>query len=236
MSLFRQIAVRCTVVLCVMTQLANSQNTILPEAHRWGAAIAVDAGTLPDELSLQCRSVGGGIPSIGGGITGFFRPGRWFILAADTRASAVPGSIGCAMNLPAPVRVGPNELEVRSGLLYPEGTPTPPLIRSAFRVGLETPPGWPLLRATLGSGFIWSSNSIPFGSAAFGVGSRGRGVRFYAELERSVSRMRVREDYMRMRTDSSSSQLVPARTVSTLLHPRWTTVHVGVEFPLTPNR
>lgn len=219
------------VALCAVGQRSSAQQPDDP--HRWAAALSADVGTLPAAFSTQCGSQ---IPAYGGGLTVLVRPHRWLVVAADTRVSAYPDVFGCSLVLPVPVLVGPNEYENWAEKQYASGVGARPLVRSALHVGVETPPGFPLLRATVGGGAIWTGRRIPYGSLAVGGGSRGRGARFYWEVETSVVSLRVHEDHTRFRIDSGVPTQLPPRTVSYVDHPNWTALHLGIELPLASKR
>ena len=205
------------------------------DPHRWAAGVSLDVGSIPDAFATQCGS--GTTPAYGGGLSVLVRPRRWLIVAADTRVSTFPDvGFGCSLNLPAPVQVGPNEYENWADKEYPKGVPRTPLYQSVLHVGVETPPGSPLFRATVGGGVIWTGRRTPMGTMAIGGGSRGGGARFYWELETSVCRVDVREEHTRFRFDSNTTTPLPSRIVSYVEHPRWTLLHLGLERPPWPGR
>lgn len=220
MFLPRQIVGRSTVLLLLGAGIARGQAERL-----WATQVTVDVGTFPDELSTRCGGSAGA--ALGAGIAAVYRPRTWMLLQADTRGNAI-AIVGCPdVGIPA-VQIGPNLYE-NEGVLDPKGIPRRPWLRSGVRVGAQTPWGWPFVRATVGTGLFWSTSLLPYGSAALGVGSRGR-VRFYAEWERDVARIRVTETHARMSFDPFT-QLAP-RVESVVVHPRWAAVHIGVEVPI----
>jgi hypothetical protein len=243
LTLHRQFAVRGRrlrivggpVLACIalfVGSVSGAQQVEVTDPHRWAATIALDGGTLPDEFVTRCGFGSDPTPSLGAGLGLLFRPGRWLVAGADTRLSISPVGLGCKLTIPAPVRIGPNEYENYSPKGYPNGAPADPLVRSALHIGVETPPGSPLLRATVGIGVTWASDRTPFGTVAIGGGSRGRGARFYWGLETSVCRVNVTETHTRFRSDSNTMTPLPSRIVSYVDHPRWTMLHLGMEFPL----
>jgi hypothetical protein len=200
------------------------------DSHRWAAAIAVDAGSIPGDFASQCGS--GSEASLGAGLSVLFRPRRWLVTAFDTRAT---GTLeGCKLFLPAPVQIGPNMYENWAAKQYPGGVPAEPLVRSALHVGVELPPGAPPLRVSVGAGVIWTGHQTPFAALAIGGGSNGRGARFFWELETNICRIHVTEVHTRYRIDSTSMEPVPlpSRTASYIAHPRSTVLHLGMEVPL----
>jgi hypothetical protein len=168
---------------------------------------------------------------IGAGVSVLFHARPWLVLSSDTRGSAVPAA-GCKLTVPAPRQIGANQWE--SAVSRNFGTvPTPPLLRSAVRVGVETAERGPLLRATVGGGLLWSSSPAPFGTATVGLGSRGKTVRFYSEVEASVARVRVTDTQSFYHFDSTNNPVIDTRrTTPIVLHPRWVAVHIGVEVPV----
>lgn len=209
---------------------SGAQQADTKDPHRWSAAATVDVGGLPDAFGDQCGS--GSVASYGGGLTALFRPRRWLVVAADVRASAVPDIFGCSLVLPAPVLIGPNEYENWASKQYPSGVAATPLVRTVLHVGAETPPGSPLLRATVGGGVIWTGSRTPVGTLTIGGGTRGRGARFYWEVETSACSLRVTEVHTRFRIDSNVSTPLPSRISSYVEHPRWTALHLGLEIPV----
>lgn len=231
MNLFRQTVVCSAVVLWSVAPRASAQQYEEIAFPRWAFSAALDAGALPDEFSSRCGNAGA--PSVGGGIGVLFHPRQWLVLESDTRASAIPLAVGCKAIAPAPIQIGPNEWESPVARNFGHA-PMPPLARTALRVGFETTNGVPVVRATVGSGLIWSKSPSPFQVATIGLGSRGRLARFYSELEWGVARTRVNDSRATYHIDSVGSPIFDTRTSSfVVLHPRWTTLHVGVELTLS---
>jgi hypothetical protein len=113
------------------------------------------------------------------------------------------------------------------------GTPhAPPLARSVLRIGLEAPRPLPLIRAMIGGGVVVGNGTAPFGTASIGVGTRSAGIRPFADLETSVSRARVTAVYTHS-VGTGASSTTERRTAIEVVHPRWTTLRIGLEFPLT---
>lgn len=219
------------ITVLVVGSAGGAQQAKARDPHRWAAGVTLDVGGIPDDFANQCGS--GTTPAYGGGLSVLVRPRRWLIVAADTRVSTFPDvGFGCSLNLPAPVQVGPNEYENWAGKEYPKGVPTTPLYQSVLHVGVETPLGSPLFRITVGAGVIWTGRRTPMGTMAIGGGSRGRGARFYWEIETNVCRVDVREEHTRFRFDSTTTTPLPSRIVSYVEHPRWTLLHLGLEVPL----
>jgi hypothetical protein len=149
--LSRRIAVYCsTVALLAVSSAASSLGAQPTETvvNRWAISGAFDIGGI--EFGRQCfDNSSNNNGAVGAGIGGVFRPRTGLILAADLRADAVPYGTGCKLIAPAPKQIGPNEFESWARRQYPSGAPGSGLVRTAFHVGKETPPGWPLLRATV---------------------------------------------------------------------------------------
>jgi hypothetical protein len=171
------------------------------------------------------------LPMIGGGVAVLFDPKPWLVVVSDLRMSGTPLT-GCSAVLPVPVQIGPNQYE---GAAFQDfrGVPKTPLTRSALRVGVQTPGGEPLVGAMLGGGLRWSRRPAPFGTATIGVGTRGSHIRFYAELEGDVARVRAIERRAFYHADSGGGLVLDSRTTTpVVLHPMWPAAQIGVEFPL----
>lgn len=125
--------------------------------------------------------------------------------------------------------------EYIDGPRYPSNLPKTPLLRSAFRVGIETPRQFPLVRVTAGGGMIASHGTAFFGTAAIGIGTRSERTRVFAELETNVARTRVETVYTTV-TQDGGNYSSSSRKVSGVDHPGWTTLHLGVELPLSAKR
>jgi hypothetical protein len=103
-----------------------------------------------------------------------------------------------------------------------------PLLRTLLHAGIETPPSFPLiLRATVGAGMIWSGRTAPVASMTVGAGSNSPDARFFTELERDVSRVR-----MTVTTTEIRSTGVTTSVASEVAHPVWMALRMGVEWPL----
>jgi len=132
----------------------------------------------------------------------------------------------------SPRQIGPNEFE-SDGTTFPNGVPVRPFVRNALHIGVETSPESPsLLRATVGAGMIWTGKRTPFASVGIGGGSRGRGARFYWDVETSVCAVRIGETNTRFRMDSNVETVLSSTTVSHVEHPFWTALHIGLEMPV----
>ena len=218
--------------MCATPRWIRAQAATGEDPRRLAGGVAVDVGGLPDEMATRCGGGAGAAPMIGVGFSLLFHARSWLVLAADTRASE-SGNAGCKLFIPGPVQVGPNQWAsaVSRDL---GGIPTAPLLRSAIHVGVETPKGAPLVRATAGGGWLWAARPVPFATATVGLGSRGKVVRFYTEFEASVARVRVNETQTLYHFDSANppTQVIDSqRTTPVVLHLQWAAVHVGVELP-----
>jgi hypothetical protein len=235
MSLFCQFNVRGRQMLrfaaVALTAVAGIGGAQAPSSHRWAAVVNVDAGSMPDDFGDACALVSGRAGGAGGGVGVLFRPRPWLVTKVDTRATVGLSLTGCKTLIPL-TQIGPNQFELWAPRTYPNGGATEPLVRSAVHVGVETP-GGPLLRATVGAGMIWTGRNVPYGSFAIGGGSRGRGSRFYWELEANLSRPAVREVHGRFQLDSAGQQIpLPSRIASYHAYMGWTMLHLGVEIPI----
>lgn len=225
MSQLRQIVVRGALLLAVSQSLgAQSGGAAGPDPFRWSLAPAIDMGSVPDEYSVRCDD--GIVPSVGAGVALLFRPRKWLVFEGDTRVSAIP-RIGCHVvvvsGIYPPGYIFPGTRE------FSADSPHLPFARSALRFGIETPADLPLFRATAGVGAIWTGRVTPFETVAIGTGSRGPNARFYAELEVSMSRLRI----------GVARPVPPApwtEFVSRVAIPTWASLHLGVEFPLASGR
>jgi hypothetical protein len=223
-----------SLMLVVAASTLGAQQEPASDPHRWATALTLDLGSIPDAFTVQCGS--GSYPSYGGGLAVLFRARRWVVATLDVRMSEMPDLYGCDAVAPAPVLIGPNEWESWAAKQFPNGVATPPLVRNALHIGVETSPEDPLLRATVGGGMIWTGTRTPFASVAIGGGSRGRGARFYWDLESSFCALRVRETHTRVRLDSNVATPLPPRIVSYVEHPTWTALHIGLEIPVVSSR
>ena len=57
-------------------------------------------------------------------------------------------------------------------------------------------------------------------------------MRFYAEFEYDVSRVRMDDDYERRTEELPGAISLKTVTRSVVQHPRWSTFHIGLEVPL----
>lgn len=219
-------------VVAVAGSLGAQTAPPVADPHRHAIALSVDAGSYPDAFSTRCGQQNNGGAGFGAGIGLITRPRHHLMLEGEVRGSMMPVGFGCDLPLLV-VPVDSNVYETRPGFSYPTGTPSLPLLRSLMRIGIEGPSAGPLLHATVGAGVIWSGHPAPLGSIAIGAGSRGPGARFYVELERDVSRLRATEIRNRFRADSAGEIPLGTFNVVRVLHPAWTTLHLGLELPMT---
>lgn len=208
-------------VLAAQQPMGGATST---DPHRHALLLMADVGTVPDVFSSRCANRGAS-GAYGGGLSALFRHGSMLVLQGDLRATgSIPLPGGCNVALIVPPGATKDDL-------YPKSIPRTPLLRSAVALGLETPPGYPLVRATLGGGMIVAPARAFYRTTAIGVGTRSKGARFYAEFETSVSRARRGVVRFVPLGDSASIVLVP-----TVEHPRWSAVRAGVELPIARAR
>ena len=218
-------------VVAVAGSLSAQTAPPVADPHRHAIALSVDAGSYPDAFSTRCGQQSTGGAGFGAGIGVITRPRHHLMLEGEVRGSMMPVGFGCDLPLVF-AHVDSNVYESRPGYTYPTGTPTLPLLRSLMRIGIEGPGHGPLLHATVGAGIIWSGHPAPLGAIAIGAGSRGPGVRFYAELEQDVSRLRATEVRTRFRADSTGETPLGTFNYVRVLYPAWTTLHLGLELPM----
>ena len=200
--------------------------TVEPLAQRWSIRTTFDAGPIPDEFSTRCGRGAGGTLGAGLGFTVAHRSRSGLVLESDTHATLGVVPTGCRADLPVAL-VSPGVYETRPGFDFP-GASDQPLTRSAVRVAFETPRNRPYGRASIGGGMIWSGSTLPFGTAAVGMGTRGAGTRFYAEFEMNVARVRGVETRSRF----SESVSLGSSRVAKIFYPRWGGLHMGFEIPV----
>ena len=114
--------------------------------RRVGLALSAGVATIPGALGAQCgRNGGGGGMGVEASGAVVVRPWRWVVAQADARA--VPRLVGgdCTLVLYA------------VDTSYAPSDRRDPLATSTLRVGVETPQGMPLVRATAGIGMVWGS-------------------------------------------------------------------------------
>jgi hypothetical protein len=180
---------------------------------RVGLALSGGVATVPDALGAQCGRNGGGS---GGGLEAsgavIVRPWRWLVVQGDARTVPALAPSGCTL------------VRYQIDTSYAGSGRRAPLTTSTLRVGLETPRGLPLLRATAGVGSVWGAPTLPITVLGVAAGTRGRYVRFLVEAERLRTRAQAEE----VRTDFGH----PERRRPIVVHPVWHAVRLGVEVPL----
>ncbi len=205
----------------VPARAAHGQSS--PDPHQIALALSADVGPYPDAFTVRCgtapnSSDDGASIGLGAGVSAIDRPRSMVFVAADLRASAYRGS-ACVVN-PGPL--GGTSFDPVAG------TPGMPLVRTLLHAGIETPPSFPLiLRATVGAGMIWDGHTAPIESMTVGAGSNNPGARFFTELERDVSRVRLT-----VTTTDVRSTGVTTAVASEVAHPAWLALRIGVEWPL----
>jgi len=193
-----------------------------PFHDRPSLATTLGFSSLPDGLSTQCGNRGG--PSGAGGGLEFgaalmLRVRRWLVLQGDTRATDdMLEGLGC--------------LQVGAGVdtAYARNLQHHVLATSTLRAGVETPPGWLLVRLTAGGGLVWGSRMVPLGVLAVGTGTRGRGKRFLIEFERLQTRLHATEVH------DNGEPAQPGAQIPIVVHQEWYALRLGVEFPLHSER
>ena len=208
------------------------------DSHRRALFFSVEGAAVPDPFSTRCgRGKGSGLGWGPGGAL-IVRPRPWLVFQADARVVMSTWDVfGCYADLPF-VRVDSNTYESRPGADFPSGTPGYPFATTALRIGLETPPGeplLPLLRAMIGGGVAWGTRPAPIGSATFGLGTRGKGKRFYMELELNTTRVNASERRTRTRFDPAGPVDLGTSVVPIVIHGRGGALRAGIEMPLARN-
>jgi hypothetical protein len=212
----------------IALHVAAQSGTLDP--HSRAVTFSVDVGPYPDEFThpgsnSACPNAFG----VGAGMSAIDRPRSGMFLEAELRATMkaqLPSTCDVVVvYTPAPGVYSP------FGFQPVSGTPGMPLLRSLLHVGLETPRDISpvIVRGTVGVGMIWNAHPAPIGAVTLGVSSRGPAARFYAELERDVTRIRESEALFHSDT---TGRLIPAGTSDQVAHPVWTTLRIGIEMPL----
>jgi len=199
------------------------------DPHSRAVTFSLDAGAYPGEFTHPgSNSICPNAFGVGAGVSAIERPRSAVFLEGEVRAT-MKGQLpnGCdvvVVYTPAPGVYSP------FGFQPVSGTPGMPLVRTLVHGGFETPSELApvIVRGTVGVGMIWNHHPAPIGALTLGVSSRGPGRRFYAELERDVTR--VRENEFLFRSDTLSA--TPVGTVNQVAHPVWTTLRLGLELPL----
>ena len=179
---------------------------------RVGLALSGGVATIPGALAGQCgQNGGGGGEGVEASGAIVLRPWRWVVAQVDARA--VPRLVGgdCTAML------------FRIDTSYAARDRRDPLATSTVRLGVETPQGMPLVRATAGIGLVWGSPALPVTMFGIAVGTRGRRVRFVAEVERLRTRVHAEEVL---------NDFQPGRRRPIDVYPVWHSVRLGVEVPL----
>ena len=201
------------------------------DSHRRALFLSVEGAAVPDPFSTRCgRGSGDGL-GWGPGAALLVRPQPWLILQGDARVvMATVDNFGCYADLPI-VQIDSNTYETRPGADFP-GSPGYPFATTALRVGFETQPGVPLVRATVGGGFAWGRRPAPIGLMTLGIGSRGPGKRFYLEFERLATRVNATERRSRMRVGPTGSVDLGTSVVPVVIHASGGALRAGIEVPL----
>jgi len=238
LKLLRQNVVRRTFeVVGVMIAVGSplGAQTKPTDPHRWAGGLSVDLGGIPDAFGFQCGDSFS--PVVGGGLTVIHRPRRGVVAVFDARASSLVEIAACnTLRVPPPVPIGANDFEDGPYDTYPRGIPRAPLRRTSLRIGLEAPPDRGVLRATIGGGWLWSGAQRPFLTGALEIGTNNGGPRFVAGIERSITWVRVSQEYRRFRRDETTQTQLPSRFDAHTLKEQWTTVRIGIELPLSDAR
>lgn len=224
-------ALRCAGLAVAVPLFPADAQREAPSPYRHGVLLTLGFGTLPDAFTSRCGREGSGSAGPGLGAAVLARLPRGLVVQGDAHAVLDAIDMGCDAILHVR-NLGPGLYETLPGAVVEDGTPTVPLARTTLRVGLETPPSLPLLRATVGGGAIWTGGMAPIAVATLGAGTRGRVQRYYAELEAAVTRVRATERRERHQADATGDRIVGVTTVPLVLRPVWLTLNVGVEIPL----
>ncbi|HEY0930752.1 MAG TPA: hypothetical protein VGE27_12600 [Gemmatimonas sp.] len=181
--------------------------------RRVGLGLTGAVTTLPDVFVSQCGvgNTGGGAGIAGAGAL-LFRPWNWIAMQADVSATLPTIKAGC-VGLVSAVRID-----------YDHKDFIDPVFLSTARIGLETPPGLPLVRATIGAGYVLGGTQPPLTVWGFATGTRGQGKRLLIEWDRFRTRVNAAEVRSNGLVDTSSTPMV--------VRPRWSALRIGVELPL----
>ncbi len=227
------IALRASTTACILCGAiafnVSAQSPTL-DPHSRAVTFSVDVGAYPGEFThpgsnSACPNAFG----VGAGVSAIDRPRSAVFLEAELRATMkaqFPNT--CDVVLGYTQAAG---LFSELGFQPVSGTPVMPLVRTLLHGGFETPSELSpvIVRGTVGFGMIWNAHPAPIGAVTLGVSSRGPATRFYAELERDVTRIRESEALFRSDT---TGRLIPAGTSGQVAHPVWTTLRIGIEMPL----
>jgi hypothetical protein len=204
----------------VTATTARAQAPRSDRARLLSLAATGGLGGVPDALASQCGNVRPSNSRVGvnGGVALLVRPGRWLVLQADARVAF--SMFDDCTDLGTPVSYD-----------YADDLERVPVGTAAARIGAETPPGLPLVRATAGVGTVWGGRSLPLAVVGLAAGTRGKGARFLVELDHYWTRVDAVE--RRFNTDPLGA---PRLTRDVVLRPSWDVVRVGVEVPLVAAR
>jgi hypothetical protein len=146
------------------------------------ARVAMTAGlaTVPDGISGDSCTPRGGI-GVELGATYLSASRSWFVMGGSARVVRQLSGGDCVEILRA------------VDTSYAESLHRDPVVATAARIGLETPSGYPLVRATANAGVVWGSPLFPALGFSVATGTRGRSVRLVVEFERWWTRVRGRE-------------------------------------------
>lgn len=182
--------------------------------RRVGLGLSGGLSTLPDAFVSQC-----GVPKNGGGagVLGaasfLFRPWGWITTQADLSATVITMPSSC-LGLVSRVRVGYDRRDLQN-----------PTFLSTVRIGLETPPRLPLLRATIGTGRVLGGTQPSLMVWGIATGTRGPRARLLIEWDQYRARVNAEEVRSNGQVDTSRTPMV--------VRPRWSALRVGVELPIT---
>ena len=209
--------------LCALVVLPGTSSA---QAARDAVVFAGGIAHLPDAVSRQCgtkENGGSADDGLDAGAGLLFRLTGWIVVLADTRVAArFPNPRGCGLD----------QSIAHVQVLVPVDTnfsrTGSPFATSTLRVGVETPPGVPLVRVTVGPGLVWGGPLLPLTVLTAGWSTRGQGNRFFADFERAQIRLRATE------VNYNSFTVTPSwpPTRSIVLHPVVHTVRLGIEVPL----
>jgi hypothetical protein len=191
--------------------------------------LGLDAESVPDAFSSKCGDRSGGSMGWGANVSLVARPRGVLVVRGDAHVMANALDTGCAgTGHEAPI--GGGRTAEWDAWRYVGHVPEDRFATTTLRIGMETPPGAPLVRLLIGGGAVLSGRgALPLGVASLGTGTRGA-RRLFVEWEYAVST--VMSELPRDIFVAGAAVPVAADTLRLRVWPRWSTLRAGVELPL----